>query len=378
MSKTLKIISVILSVLTILGVFSVANPVLAAEVNEDYAITQTIENIKTEKEEAVIIGEIESKRDQYTKVFQKSDGASVAVITSTPVHFEKDGEWVDIDNTLIEVEENNKKFFENKSNDFTVTLPQELEENDAVSIEKDGYSISFTLDGCDVFEKSKKSKAKKKEKIKKEKSKTEIDDSYIDKNETLIYESVGENTDIEYSVTATGLKEDIILAKKPKSEVSYTYTIVAESLEGYPNEDGSVSFSDSEGNVIFNIPAPIMYDAKNRSSTDITVEFSGEKGNYKLTYTPSYEWLKKEAKYPVTIDPIINIDYEKFTIDDTYVLKSENLSTFNNDHSLVVYNSNSDEAISLLKFSNSNISFAECLIKNVTLNVYNYGGVLSK
>lgn len=374
MSKTLKIISVILSVLTILGVFSVANPVLAAEVNEEYAITQTIENIKTEKEEAVIIGEIESKRDKYTKVFQKSDGASVAVITSTPVHYEKDGVWVDIDNTLIETEENNEKFYENKSNDFTVTLPQEMDENDAVSIEKDGYTISFTLDGYDVFEKNEKSKSKKKEKVKKEKSKTKIDDSFIDKNETLVYESVGENTDIEYSVTATGLKEDIILTKKPKSEVSYTYTILAENLNGNPHEDGSVSFTDSKGNVIFNIPAPIMFDAKNKSSTDITVKFSGEKGNYKLTYTPSYDWLKKEAKYPVTIDPVITVNYEKFTIVDTYVLESENLSTFDSNETLVVYNTNLDEAISLIKFNSSNISFAECLIKNVTLNMYYFFG----
>lgn len=374
MSKKLKIISVILSVLTILGVFSVANPVLAAEVNEDNSITQKIENIKAEKDEAIIIGEIESKRDKYTKVFQKSDGASVAVITSTPVHYKKDGVWVDIDNTLIETEENNEKFFENKSNDFTVTLPQEMDENDAVSIEKDGYTISFTLDGYDVFEKNEKSKSKKKEKVKKEKSKTKIDDSFIDKNETLVYESVGENTDIEYSVTATGLKEDIILTKKPKSEVSYTYTILAENLNGNPHEDGSVSFTDSKGNVIFNIPAPIMFDAKNKSSTDITVKFSGEKGNYKLTYTPSYNWLKKEAKYPVTIDPVVTVNHENFTIEDTYVVKSENLSTFSSDQSLVVFNSNSDEAISLLKFSNSNISFAACLIKNVTLNVYYYGG----
>lgn len=62
MSKTLKVISVILSVLTILGVFSVANPVLAAEVTEDYVMTEKIKELHAEKEEPTIIGEIESKR----------------------------------------------------------------------------------------------------------------------------------------------------------------------------------------------------------------------------------------------------------------------------------------------------------------------------
>ncbi len=368
MSKTLKVISVILSVLTILGVFSVANPVLAAEVNEDYAITETIKEIQAEKEEPTIIGEIESKRDKYTKVFQKSDGTSVAVIASTPVHYEENGEWVDIDNTLVEATENNETVYENKSNDFTVTLPEEMEEIDAVSIEKDGYSLSFTLDGYDVFEKSKKSKANKKEKTKKEKSKTEIDESFIDKNETIVYENVGETTDIEYSVTSTGLKENIILTKKPKKEVSYTYTIVAENLNGKANEDGSVSFTDSQGNEIFNIPAPVMFDAKNVTSTDIKVAFSGENGSYKLTYTPSYDWLKKEAKYPVIIDPVINTDGND-NILDAYI-DSEYPNDNTGDISLVcTQKTSSNEVISLFDINNTIVHKTDAVIKNITLYV---------
>ena len=368
MKKSIKILSVFLSVLTILGVFSVANPVLAAEVNEDYALTQKIKDLQTEKEEPIIIGEIESKRDRYTKVFQKSDGTSVAVVSSTPVHYEENGKWVDIDNTLVEVSEKDETVYENKSNDFTVTLPQEMDENDSVSIEKDGYSISFTLDGYDVFEKSQKSKANKKEKTKKEKSNTVIDDSFIDKNETIIYEDIGETTDIEYSVTSTGLKENIILTKKPKSEVSYTYTIIAENLNGKANKDGSVSFTDSQGNEIFNIPAPVMFDAKNVVSTDIEVKFSGENGTYKLTYTPSYDWLKKEAKYPVTIDPVINTEGDD-NVSDAYIdsgYPNDNIGDF---PILCTKKTSSNELISLFNFNNIIVTATDTVIKNVTLYV---------
>lgn len=368
MKKSLKVLSVFLAVLTILGVFSVANPVLAAEVNEDYALTQKIKELQTEKDEPTIIGEIKSKRDRFTKVFQKSDGTSVAVVSSTPVHYEENGKWVDIDNTLVEATENDETVYENKSNDFTVELPQEMDENDVVSIEKDGYSISFNLDGYDVFEKSQKSKANKKEKTKKEKSKTEIDDSFIDKTETVVYEDVGETTDIEYSVTPTGLKENIVLTKKPKSQVSYTYTIVTENLNGKANKDGSVSFTDSQGNEIFNIPAPVMFDAKNVVSKDIEVKFSGGNGQYKLTYTPSYDWLKTEAKYPVTVDPFINASGSS-NVSDAYIdsgYPNDNMGDF---PILCTQKTSSNELISLFNFNNTIVTATDTVIKNVTLYV---------
>ncbi|MBE6751723.1 MAG: RHS repeat-associated core domain-containing protein [Ruminococcaceae bacterium] len=368
MKRTIKIISVFLAVLTILGVFSVANPVLAAEVNEDYALTQKIKEIQTEKDEPTIIGEIESKRDRYTKVFQKSDGTSVAVVASTPVHYEENGKWVDIDNTLVEVTENDETVYENKSNDFTVELPQEMDEKDSVSIEKDGYSISFTLDGYDVFEKSQKSKANKKEKTKKEKSKTEIDDSFIDKTETVVYENVGETTDIEYSVTPTGLKENIILTKKPKSEVSYTYTIVAENLNGKANEDGSVSFTDSQVNEIYNIPAPVMFDAKNVVSKDIEVKFSGENGQYKLTYTPSYDWLKNEAKYPVTVDPVLQVVDGSY-VDESYIDSANSNTNYGAESYLYSMNTSNREMVSLFNISQPCILGSDAVVKNVTFRV---------
>lgn len=46
MSKTLKTLSVILSVLMSTGAMSVANPVLAAEVNEDYLMTETLNSLE--------------------------------------------------------------------------------------------------------------------------------------------------------------------------------------------------------------------------------------------------------------------------------------------------------------------------------------------
>lgn len=47
-----------------------------------------------------LTGEIESERGEYSKDFRRADGAVERVIYSDPVHFEQNGEWQTIDNTL--------------------------------------------------------------------------------------------------------------------------------------------------------------------------------------------------------------------------------------------------------------------------------------
>ena len=48
------------------------------------------------------MGEITDKRDANVKQFMLSDGTFEAVEYQYPVHYQKDGKWVDIDNTLID------------------------------------------------------------------------------------------------------------------------------------------------------------------------------------------------------------------------------------------------------------------------------------
>ena len=50
--------------------------------------------------EAPIVGEDITRRSKDAKHFRRSDGSYTMVQYATPVHYEKDGELVDIDNTL--------------------------------------------------------------------------------------------------------------------------------------------------------------------------------------------------------------------------------------------------------------------------------------
>lgn len=55
--------------------------------------------------DAEILGEIPSGRDEYQKEFLLSNGQRLLVLYPTPVHYEENGQWEEIDNTLLPVSE---------------------------------------------------------------------------------------------------------------------------------------------------------------------------------------------------------------------------------------------------------------------------------
>ena len=77
---------------------------------EPYATADEFGEIVADvKEEAAIVAEDISKRDQYQKEFKLEDNARLLVVYPEAVHYEKNGEWEDIDNTLIASQSMNGK-----------------------------------------------------------------------------------------------------------------------------------------------------------------------------------------------------------------------------------------------------------------------------
>ena len=44
---------------------------------------------------------MEEKRDEFSKTYKRTDGSYTSVVSQTPLHRLKDGQWENIDNTLI-------------------------------------------------------------------------------------------------------------------------------------------------------------------------------------------------------------------------------------------------------------------------------------
>lgn len=378
MKKALKILSIALTVVLIIGIFSCATPVFAAEVTEKGSIESTLEQYKSqiENSENKSLYEIEEERDKFTKVFQNSDGTKTAIVSATPIHYETADGWEEIDNTLIEETSDSGKVYKNKKNDFTVKIPKEITSSKDLKVEKDGYTISFELEGSDLFSKSKKIKGNKKEKVKKSSiEESDINTDFLDKTSGVSFENVGTNTSVEYEVTSTGLKENIILNKKPQEQVIYKYKITAKKLEAQLNADNSVTFKNAEGQAVFEIPAPVMYDAKNNISKDINVEFSGKNGKYTMIYKPSFEWLISDLTYPVVIDPVVDTISEGLGVKDSVVDSAHPDNNYGNTPVLYTYKTDTGNIQSFIDISSNHIVKNGAKIKSVLLGLYYENGL---
>ena len=69
-----------------------------------------------------VVEEVIGKRTEYSKEFLLSNGLHMAAVYGEPVHFQKNGNWENIDNTL----KLTTSGFTNTAGPWAVTLPQQL------------------------------------------------------------------------------------------------------------------------------------------------------------------------------------------------------------------------------------------------------------
>ena len=116
-----------------------------------------------------IIQENVENRTATTKEFLMSDDTIMVQQFVEPVHYYENGEYKEIDNSLVEETKEGKKVYKNKANSFKVTLDQE--QSSYVEIEEDGYDLKFGYKKaaektCEVKIKSSETKKKEKESYK--------------------------------------------------------------------------------------------------------------------------------------------------------------------------------------------------------------------
>ena len=91
-----------------------------------------------------IVEEIEEKRTEFSKDFKLDNGLYVSAVYAHPVHYQVDGSWEEIDNTLRTHLDGT---YSNTAGLWDVNFPQQLSDSNAITITKDGYTLSFTMAG---------------------------------------------------------------------------------------------------------------------------------------------------------------------------------------------------------------------------------------
>ncbi len=130
-------------------------------------------------------------------------------------------------------------------------------------------------------------------------------------SETVAY-PYGDKTSIEYTLTYTGYKEDIVVSSYT-GQTEYQFRLYTGGLQ-LIREDCSYYLADSNGKLRATIGDIIVFTADERnncmgSMTHVTVKPNEE---YLLTIHLDVDYLKDEkTAYPIRIDPTIEILYEQ-------------------------------------------------------------------
>lgn len=299
----------------------------------------------TDEAASKIVREVVELREESVKHFLCEDGSYIAVSYAEPVHYEKNGEWLEIDNTLVLSSENT---YVPKANNLAVSIPQSFSGGEQITATNDGHTISFGVaSGNENVALSKTAAVKSVEALPSsiaadvsvetltnaELSATatvgKVDtaaqiEAYNSEKTTvdnqagaLVYDKIFLNADLEYIVTGNSIKENIVVYQ-PQTEYVYTFDMDFGGLTPIAEDDGSYRLIDSAKpeETVFVLAAPYMYDANGVESYEVEMLLTENGGNYLLTLTADEEWINSsEREFPVVIDPTVCYDF-----DDVFVM----------------------------------------------------------
>lgn len=319
--------------------------------------------------------EILSMRSEYEKHYDNGDGTITAFIDTVPLHYNVDGEWIDIDNTLVLDEFGN---YVNKSNSMNVTLASSasvsalnaVDDEPLVSISSNGYSISWdfvsnqsetsidasfgdipmSISYAAIDEEDDVSSIN----LGSNKLNKKASESVSKLSSSVSYDSLYENVDVDIDVLPSSVKETIILNDRDNVPEQFSYYIKVEGLTAELYEDNSVHFVNEYEEDIFNIPAPYMFDSADfpENNYDIKVDIQEYEKGYLLTFIPDSDWIQSsERVYPVMVVPDIQTKVINTGMDFSYI--SEQAPTFNySNNYLRVGNQNNSAYQSFVKINN--------------------------
>lgn len=231
-----------------------------------------------------------------TFVFKNADGTNTIKIYDFPVKYVDDeGNIKDISTDIVKTINGNYK---TKDNAINTTFSKKI--SDGITIENDEVEITMLPEV-------------------KYDSLIQVE-SEVDGGIKTVSYAYDEYTSLEYSLTYTGFKEDIVV-EQYTGQTEYTFTLYTNGL--YVScIDGSYYLTNSSGDVKGTIGDIIIFTADERNnalgSMSATTICPGEQ--YLLTIHIDDEYLKDEnTLYPIRIDPTIEISSGTGVIEDVTI-----------------------------------------------------------
>ena len=340
--KTLSMILVLTLLVSVvpLQVYAIAGDALASTITDD-AVVSLLEPLATQR----VVEEDESRRSEFSKEFVLNNGLRLATVYPSAIHYEDNGTWKDIDNTLIAAISDGESVYTNTAGRWNICFPQSLSGNNMIGIAMNGFTVQFGMAGelrstGDVVVASvgqigggemgtlavstaQTSVAQIQQvDLTSARAAAEYPETVLEKMYSrLTYANIYPNTNIVYDLQGNKLKESVIMQQYDAALWGYRYTLDTGELIPILNENQQIDLCDPNTNeVVLTMPAPYLVDNNGEYNDDVQVSLTCSGSMYLLSYYLPREWLADSARaWPVVLDPVISGDCSSTNIDDNTV-----------------------------------------------------------
>jgi RHS repeat-associated protein len=294
-----------------------------------------------------ILFEDTTKRSENVKHFRMKNGHYMAAVYDKPVHtFNKvTGKFVDIAHRFDEKEE----CFEAETDRFKARFPKKEGKRKFVTVEKDGRSVSWRFIPA--------TNSHKKHAVAAVHQHERASLMELPRFPQLKYEKTKGQIDLEYGITEQGVKENIILAKRPKHS-TFRFELKLDGLRAVLSEDKKsirLFAEDMETDEPeFIIPPVNMTDAAGVYSEAAYYELVVDENNTVMEIVIDPEWLLAEERlYPVIVDPqvVANNKAQVSSFTEFFTLSEESGVLENGAAYMAGFNSNGKEYRTYLKYN---------------------------
>lgn len=233
-------------------------------------------------------------------VLEKDDGTRALYLFSENVKYiDENGDVADKSNNAVR----KGRAFVNEGNDVEIILPATLTAGIAVRSDELNITMKPLTDSIG----------------------RSLSTAVQTEEDTVLYSDVFDSsTDIEYTYTYSGVKENIIL-ESYNGKNSFDYEVTTGGLTLYEDK-GTLLLADENGEVKATLGEVIVFSADNKNNTfgKYTIKELEKNSRYKVTVSVDREYLTDpKTKYPVKIDPNLNtIDYN-IVVHDMQVFKGK-------------------------------------------------------
>jgi hypothetical protein len=141
-------------------------------------------NASAVPEEPRKVKEVTGLRTEYSKTYEMDNGQFQCEVHASPIHYKgSKGQLLDINNSVTDKEVKEGYKYSNTANAWRTYFADSITQKSAVSIEKDGYAVSFCLADPNVNSKAETASSLNK-------SASELDRQLSEDSRTVVYKNI--------------------------------------------------------------------------------------------------------------------------------------------------------------------------------------------